>query len=166
MQILCQLHLFSATCLLNPFAFGSSLDKPGWQAEMRREELEARSRLVGRVVKETIWKGIVQKEEAAVCHKLDRGQCHFAKGERMLCMAGIRSHDASTDTRPKPRLMGAAIRAHMETEMCTRRGSVRSRGLAWRTGHAEGRGRIWGTSAGSLLEPAEVVEASIDHQAS
>ena len=42
---------------------------------------------------------------------------------------------------------------------------MRSWGLALRTSKARGRGRIWGTSAVLLMEPAEAPEASIGSQA-
>lgn len=148
---------FSPICLLKPYEFGSSVDKPGRQVEMYRGGRRDKSRPLCGEVKETVWKGIVQKEEALVYRELDQGQCPFARGEGMFCVMGTYSWECLCRHPAKAEDVHGNQGAH-------RRGSARNWGLALRTGHAEGRRRIWGIPAGSLLESAEM--ASIVPQAS
>lgn len=169
MGLICK-HSASFTCLfptwlLKPFEFGSNLDKLEWQAEMHGDGSRGkRQTLCARWSKKPPGKKLSERKKLQFVINITKGQCHFTKRERMLCIAGNVLLKIPPQTCSQSwGWQEATIKAQMETKRCTRKDSL---SLSLRTGHAGGRGRILGTSAWSPLEPAEMAEASINTQVS
>lgn len=115
------------------------------------------------VVNKTSWKGIVRKKKAAVCHKYNQRPMSFCKKrENVVHSRKCAPEDASTDMQPKLKLTGSYNKGINGNKEVHQERFSRPFFENWPCRRQR---RIWGTSAWSPLEPAEMAEASVDTQA-